>query len=320
MPTPVLYSCMEKLILIDGSGLIYRGFYAIPPFLKSPTGILTNAVFGFTTILLSIMAAQKPDYLAVAFDRKGPTFRHKAFEAYKATRVKAPQELYDQIPLVREVVETFGVPGFEAEGYEADDILATIVRQMKPNKNLEVLIATGDFDIFQIVGERVSILYPAKGFKQAEIMAQSDIEKKYGISPAQIPDYKGIAGDHSDNIPGVKGIGEKGAVVLLQQYGSLEKVYENLEALSPVMRKKLEDSRQQAIMSKQLATLEADIPMNFDLEACRTKAFNASSARKLFESLGFKSLMKRLDEMYEKEDAPQGANRASGEEPQRSLF
>ncbi|MEK7524405.1 MAG: 5'-3' exonuclease H3TH domain-containing protein [Patescibacteria group bacterium] len=299
---------MEKLILIDGSGLIYRGFYAIPPFLKSPAGTLTNAVFGFTTILLSIMATQKPDYLAVAFDRKGPTFRHKAFEAYKATRVKAPQELYDQIPLVREVVETFGVPGFEAEGYEADDILATVVKQMKPNKNLEVLIATGDFDIFQIAGERVSILYPAKGFKQAEIMAQSDIEKKYGISPAQIPDYKGIAGDSSDNIPGVKGIGDKGAVSLLQQYGSLEKIYENLEALSPGMRKKLEDSRQQAFMSKELATLVADVPVNFDLEACRAKSFDAASVRKLFESLGFKSLVKRLDEMYEKE------------EPQRSLF
>lgn len=294
---------MEKLILIDGSGLIYRGFYAIPPFFKSPTGAPTNAVFGFTSILLTILANHKPDYLAVAFDKKGPTFRHKAYKEYKATRVKAPQELYDQIPLVKDVVSAFGIPGFEVEGFEADDILAAIVALVGPKTDVHTLIASGDFDMFQIASDKVSILYPTKGFKEAEIFSADEIKKKYGITPGQIPDYKGLAGDNSDNIPGVMGIGDKGATKLLQDYGTLENIYEHLGDISEGVRKKLEASRDNAFMSKKLATLEVNVPLDFDLPACRAKHFNAKSVKQTLAGLGFKSLIKRIDEMYGDEPA-----------------
>ncbi|MBI2638503.1 hypothetical protein HYW83_02840 [Candidatus Peregrinibacteria bacterium] len=288
---------METLILIDGSGLIYRGFYAIPPFFKSPNGMLTNAVFGFTSILLTLLAGQKPTYMAVAFDKKGPTFRHKEYKEYKATRVKAPQELYDQIPLVKQVVDTFGIPGFEADGYEADDILATIARLLS-KKNLQILVATGDFDVFQIAGPHVAILYPAKGFKEAVVFDVKGIIEKYGIAPEQIPDYKGLAGDSSDNIPGVHGIGDKGATDLLKKYSTLENIYEHLPEITGALKKKLEDGKNDAFMSKKLATLDADVPLNFDLNACRVKNFDVDAAQRMFGDLGFKSLQKRLDELY----------------------
>lgn len=299
---------MEKLILIDGSGLIYRGFYAIPPFFKSPSGVQTNAVFGFSTILLSLLAIQKPDYMAVAFDKKGLTFRHKEFAKYKATRAKAPQELYDQIPLVKSVVKTFAIPFFEVEGYEADDILATIAKILSDKKDIEVFIATGDFDVFQIVRPGVSIIYPTKSFKESEIFGTIDVEKKYGLRPKQIPDYKGLAGDPSDNIPGVHGIGDKGATSLLQQYGTLENIYAHLDEIGGSLHKKLDAGQNSATMSKKLATLDAAVPLKFDLHACKVKHFNVAAVNKAFGDLGFKSLQKRL------------VNFLGGETKQGSLF
>lgn len=297
---------MEKLILVDGSGLIYRGFYAIPPFLKSPTGVQTNAVFGFTNILLSLISREKPDYMAVAFDKKGPTFRHKAFEAYKATRIKAPQELYDQIPLVKEVISDFQIPSFEIDGFEADDILATIVKKLAAQKNLKIFVVTGDFDIFQIVSDNTAILCPAKGFKEAEIFDAKGIKEKYGIHPNQIPDFKGLAGDHSDNIPGVHGIGEKGACHLLQKFETLEGVYKNLDQIPEGQRAKLAAGQHDAFMSKSLATLEYNVPFDFNLDSCRVKHFDAAEVRKTFAELGFKSLQKRIDDLYGTEEK-QGA-------------
>lgn len=288
----------EKLILIDGSGLIYRGFYAIPPFFKTSDGAQANAVFGFASILISLLTIQKPDYIAVALDKKGPTFRHKEFKEYKATRVKAPQELYDQIPLVQEVINAFGIPLFSAEGFEADDILATIAKRLSDNKNIQTFIATGDFDVFQAIGPNVSILYPAKGFKEAEVWTTEDVIKKYNLTPEQIPDYKGLAGDSSDNIPGVRGIGDKGATELLLKYKSLENIYEHLGEIGGAMHKKLEEGKDSAFMSKRLATLDSATPIDFDLSACRTKNLNISSVQNLFGKLGFKSLQKRLTNLF----------------------
>lgn len=289
---------MKKLILVDGSGLIYRGFYAVPPFFKSPTGVQTNAVFGFTSIILTLLKTQKPDYLAVLFDKKGPTFRHKAYEAYKATRVKAPQELYDQIPLVKEVVEAFGIPGFEADGFEADDIAATIAKKLSEENDVHVLIATGDFDLFQLAAPHVSILAPTKGFKEAEVFGVAQIEEKYGLSPGQIPDYKGLAGDHSDNIPGIYGIGEKGAKGLLKKYRDLDGIYGHISEIHGALHDKLEKGKESAFMSKKLATLEDCVPVEFNLEACLVRGFNTEKLRETFRKLGFKSLQKRLDELF----------------------
>jgi DNA polymerase-1 len=297
---------MKKLIIIDGSGLIYRGFYAIPPFMRSPAGLQTNAVFGFMSILLTILITQKPDYLAVAFDMKGPTFRHKEYTEYKATRTKAPDELYAQIPIVKSLTAAFGIPSFEVAGIEADDIIATVVKKMSGNRELLTLIATGDFDIFQVVGEGSEILYPEKGFREAKPLNAADIFAKYGIHPLQIPDYKGIAGDSSDNIPGVKGIGDKGAVSLLTKYGTLEGVYEHIDEIKGAMRKKLEESREIALLSKRLATLKSDVEIDFELEKCHAAGFNVSAAREAFRELGLKSLMRKLDELYGAEPGAEG--------------
>lgn len=305
---------MPKFILIDGSGLIYRGFYAVPPFFRSPDGKLTNAVFGFTSIILSLMAAHKPDYMAVAFDMKGPTFRHKEFKEYKATRVKAPQELYDQIPLVKNVVSAFGMPGFEREGYEADDIIATIVKNLSGKKELDILVATGDFDMFQVVRPGVSILYPVKGFKGAEKFGEHEIIEKYGLTPSQIPDYKGLAGDSSDNIPGVYGIGEKGAKNLIAKYGSVENIYKHLGEITGATHAKLAAGHESALQSKSLATLRYDVPIDFDLEHCRVKHFDLRKVKEVFGELGFKNLQKRIDGLFDKRVA------AETVAAQKSLF
>lgn len=289
---------MHKIILVDASGLIYRGFYAVPPFLKSPAGVLTNAVFGFANILFTILTTQKPDYLAVAYDKRGPTFRHKAFEAYKATRVKAPQELYDQIPIVKNLVATFGIPGFEADGFEADDVLATMIKKLKEQSDLQILVATGDFDMFQVVSPNVWILYPTKGFREAEIFKPEQVKEKYGLLPEQVPDYKGLAGDSSDNIPGVRGIGDKGATSLLQKYGNLENIYAHVDEVKGALQKKLIDGKEDAFMCKKLATLEANVPFDFNLDECRVKNFDVRNVRQLFGELGFKSLQRKLDELF----------------------
>lgn len=236
--------------------------------------------------------------MAVAFDKKGPTFRHKKYAEYKATRAKAPQELYDQIPIVKDVIKAFGLPLFETDGFEADDILATIAKKLEREGGLEILIASGDFDVFQIVRPHVAILYPTKGFKEAETFHQADIEKKYGLVPSQIPDYKGLAGDSSDNIKGVYGIGEKGAKDLLWKYKNLDGIYKHLAELSEGLRNKLEKDKASAFESRELATLRSDVPLEFNLQNCRVKNFDAKSVRSLLEQLGFKSLIKRLDDLY----------------------
>lgn len=290
--------------------------------MRSPEGVQTNAVFGFVNILFSLLNKHKPDYMAVAFDRKGPTFRHKEYTAYKATRTKAPDELYAQIPIVKDLATTFKIPSFEVEGFEADDILATIVTTLKDRHDLQILIATGDFDLFQIATDNASILYPTKSFKDADILSVADIQTKHGILPTQIPDYKGLAGDSSDNIPGVRGIGPKTAVQLLTDYKTIEGIYENIENIpSETIKNKLLLNKENAFLSKRLATLIHTVPMNFNLPACHIKSFDAVAIRALFDRLGFKSLKKRLDEQYGAEpiiDLTQ--EKAPVENSQSSLF
>lgn len=293
---------METLILVDGTGLIYRGFYSIPPFFRSPAGQQTNAVFGFASIMLSILQTQNPTYLGIAFDMKGPTFRHEEYKEYKATRVKAPDELFAQIPLVKDLVTAMGIPMFELGGFEADDLIATIATAMAPKSPdaqcCRVLIATGDFDLFQLATPNISMLYPTKGFKQADIFGIPEIQAKYELAPSQIPDYKGLAGDSSDNIPGVRGIGPKGATTLLKQYKNLEGIYEHLVEIKGAMRTKLETYREDAFTSRRLATLRRDVPVTFDLESCRLGSLNVEKIRESFVKLGFRSLLGKLDSVF----------------------
>lgn len=284
----------QKLILIDGAGLLYRSFFAIPASLTDPQGRPTNAVLGFINILLNILLTHKPDYIAIAFDKKGETFRHKEFKEYKANRVKQPQIFYDQIPMAKEVIAAFHIPLFEIDNYEADDIIATIAARLEKKDDLEILVATGDFDVFQIVHDRVKILYPEKGFKESKIFGPKEIIEKYGITSAQIPDFKGLCGDSSDNIPGVKGIGEKGARDLLAQYGTLEKIYENFDRLPDGIRKKLEAGRESAFFSKRLAKLVSEVPLEFSLEDCKISNLDPKQLIPTLEKFGFTGLIKRL--------------------------
>lgn len=198
-----------KLIIIDGNALIHRSFHALPPTLRTKKGVLVNAVYGFTSFLLKALNEFHPEYVVLTLDKKGPTFRHEAYTEYKATRVKAPDELYEQIPLVKKVAEAFNIPIFELSGFEADDLIGTICAQMKKEKNLETIIITGDFDTLQLIDSRTKVYTMSRGLSDSVLYGAEQVKARYNLEPDQIIDYKALRGDVSDNIPGVKGIGEK---------------------------------------------------------------------------------------------------------------
>ncbi len=222
----------KKLILIDGNAIIHRAYHALPP-LTTKKGEMVNAVYGFASTLLSVIEKFKPDYIAASFDLAAPTFRHKQYQQYKANRVKGPDELYAQIPHVKEVVRAFNIPIYEMEGFEADDVIGTIAKQESRIKSkelskneIETIIVTGDLDALQLVDEHTKVYTMRKGLSDSVLYDEAAVRERYGISPEQLKDFKGLRGDASDNIPGVKGIGEKGAVKLIQEYGSLENIFQ----------------------------------------------------------------------------------------------
>lgn len=296
----VLITAMKKLFLIDGNAIIHRAFHALPPFTTSK-GQLVNAVYGFSSMLLNIVNSQKPEFLAVSFDRKAKTFRHEEFEDYKATRTKAPDELYAQIPLIKKVVEAFSIPIYEIDGFEADDVLGTLAKQASdsntskdPEDTLHTYIVTGDMDTLQLVSKSVSVFAPQNGFKEALIYDPTKVIAKYGLSPNQVIDYKSLKGDASDNIPGVPGIGDKTATTLLQKYKTLDAIYENLDEITGAVHDKLANNREQAYQSQRLATIVLDVPMELDLERCKTHSFDEEKVTAAFEDLEFTSLLKKL--------------------------
>ena len=219
----------KRLVLIDGNALVHRAFHALPP-LTSPNGVITNAVFGFSSILIKMIKELKPDYIVATFDLAGPTFRHEEFEDYKSQRVKAPDELYAQMGLVKEVLNAFGIPVYTRQGYEADDVIGTIVIKAQKNDNLQIVITTGDLDTLQLVkGKKVVIFTLRRGVTDTVIYDEEAVKERYGLKPAQLNDFRGLKGDPSDNIPGVVGIGEKTAARLIGEFGSLDKLYDYLE-------------------------------------------------------------------------------------------
>jgi len=301
----------EKIILVDSSALIHRAFHALPP-LTTIAGEQVNAVYGFALILLSVLEKLKPRYIACAFDLKKPTFRHKIYKAYKAKRAKAPEELYEQIPRVKELVNAFNIPILEKEGYEADDVIATLKRKIeKEMPSGEIYILTGDLDTLQLVDKQTRVYTQKRGFKDLVIYDVGKIKERYGLSPQQMVDYKALRGDPSDNIPGVRGIGEKTALSLLKKFGSLEKIYQSLNKLQGAIKEKLEKSKQQAFFSKKLAVLVSNIPLKFSLKEARLADYDRQKVVKLFQELGFKSLLARL---------PESERQAAQKERQRALF
>ena len=294
------------LVLIDGHALAYRAFHALPDDLKTSQGELTNAVYGFTSMLLNVLREEQPTHVAVTFD-KGLTFRHDVYPDYKAHRTKMPDEMRSQMARVRQVVETLDIPVFEQEGYEADDLLGTLARQAEA-QGVDTLIVTGDMDLLQLVDEHTRVLTSRWRFSETVIYDLEGVQQRYGLPPAQLVNFKALVGDKSDNIPGVPGVGEKTAVKLLQQYGSLESIYEHLDEVQARFRNKLEAGRDLAFLSRRLATIVRDAPVALDLDACRVRSFDRGQVLDLFRELEFRSLVERLPGMEDQAQVqPAGA-------------
>lgn len=285
---------MEKrLVLIDGYAMLHRAYHAFPISLTTRNGEVVNAVYGFTKMLLSVIADLSPKCLAVAFDTPKPTFRHKEFIGYQAQRPKMDTQMEDQLNRVHQVLRALNIPIFAVEGFEADDVIGTLAKQAK-KKKMETIIVTGDRDIMQLVAGRIKVYVPAKGISSAKIFEEKEVEESLGVRPQQVVDYKAMVGDASDNYPGVPGVGPKTASFLLQQYGDLENIYRNLGKIKPVLAEKLKKGRESGELSKKLATIAQNVPIKLDLKACLVRDYDRQKAVKLFEELEFRSLVDKL--------------------------
>lgn len=285
-------------LLVDGNAIVHRAFHALPASLTDRKGRPTGAVFGFARILLAAIKQFEPNFMTVAYDVKGPTFRDDLFKEYKAKRVKAPQELYDQIPVTQEFLDALNIPHFGEEGFEADDIIGTLShRIVAEHKDAEVIILTGDGDTLQLVNHRVKVAMPQRGVQPPTVYDSVAVAGKYGLEPKQIIDFKALCGDASDNIPGVKGIGEKTAITLLKNYQTVENIYNNIDKIEPAsVKEKLIADKDMAVLSKELATIKTDIKLDFKLSDTRVHDYNREDAVSFLEQLGMRSLVARLPE------------------------
>jgi DNA polymerase-1 len=283
-------------MLLDGNGLIYRGYFALPP-LTTSKGELVNAVFGFCSIVLRGIADIKPDYVAVAFDLQGPTFRHEQYAEYKATRQRMPDDLRDQFPKVREVVKALRIPVYELAGYEADDVIGTITVDAE-RRGLDTTIVTGDLDMLQLVTDRTRLMTTRSGVENTILYDPAKIHERFELVPGQMIDYKALKGDPTDNIPGVPGVGEKTAAKLIREFGTLDALYERLDEVRPdKLRDKLAEHREAVFMGRGLTTIVRDLPVEFDLEAARLTDYDRETVIRLFREYEFRSLIERLPAM-----------------------
>ncbi len=287
-------SVSKKLMLIDGNSIAYRAFFALP-LLNNDKGIHTNAIYGFTTMLMKLLDEEKPTHLMVAFDAGKTTFRHKTFSEYKGGRQKTPPELSEQFPFIRDLLDAHSIEYYELDQYEADDIIGTLSAQAE-KEGFETVIVSGDKDLTQLSSDKVRVDITKKGITDLEKYTPAHIEEKYGLKPDQIIDMKGLMGDASDNIPGVPGVGEKTAIKLLKQFGTLEKVYESIDEVSGAkLKEKLSDNEQHAVMSKKLATITRTAPVTVKLDQLGKKEADSAKLIKLYKELGFNSLLEKLD-------------------------
>jgi len=279
----------KTLYLIDGSAYIYRAFFALPP-LNNSKGLQTNAVYGFTTTLMKIVREQKPDCLAVAFDEKGPTLRHEEFKEYKAQRPPMPDEMSAQIPYIHRMVEAFAIPAVKHPGYEADDLIGTLARQAEQT-GYDVVIVTGDKDMFQLLTSHIRIFDPVKNKWSGE----AECRERFGVEPARVVEIMGLMGDSTDNIPGVKGIGEKTATKLIAQFGTIEELLRRVEEVTPPRTKSmLIEQAEQARLSRRLATIQVDSPVQFDPSTYRLREPHMDQMVELLRELEFTSLLKSI--------------------------
>jgi DNA polymerase-1 len=290
---------MKKLILIDANAIIHKAFFALPE-LTNRKGEQINAIYGFSSILLKVINELKPDYIAAAYDLATPTFRHIEYEAYKAKRVKKPDELIEQIPKTKEILKGFNIPVLEKKGFEADDIIGTIAKQFT-KKRIEILILTGDLDTLQLVDNNIKVYALRKGMTDTMIYTEREVKQRYELKPEQLIDYKGLRGDPSDNIPGVAGVGEKTATALLKKFKTLENLYKNINKVdNEKLADRLKQNKKMAFFSKKLATIREDVPIKVSLKDLDWKKdFDILKAKQAFERFHFKSLIRRLPDYKE---------------------
>jgi len=315
---------LKKLMIIDGNALIHRSFHALPPTMTTKDGTVVNAVYGFVSFLIKAIRDLKPEYVVLTLDKKGPTFRHKKFKEYKAKRVKAPDELYAQIPMVKKLAEDFNIPVFEKDGFEADDLIGTIATKISARKNralpysCECVIVTGDKDTLQLVNEHTKVYSMSRGLSDAILYNSGLVKEKMGVLACQVVDYKALSGDASDNIPGVPGIGAKTAVSLLKEFDNLDNLYDyvarqpkadspradnsqlSTEKIKPRILDLLVKHKKSAYLSQELATIKCDVKINFDLEATRFFDFDKGKIIKALSELEFKSLLPRVQSLFNK--------------------
>lgn len=291
----------EKLLLLDGNSLAYRAFFALP-LLSNDSGIHTNAVFGFTTMLQKILAEEKPSKMLVAFDAGKTTFRHATFDEYKGGRQKTPPELSEQFPYLQKLIDAYRIKRYELEMYEADDIIGTLAKQAEQN-DIDVIIVSGDKDLTQLATNRIKVYITRKGMTDIEEYTPKHIQEKYGLTPQQIIDMKGLMGDTSDNIPGVPGIGEKTAIKLLKEYGTVENLYEHIDEMKKSkMKEKLIENEALAKMSKQLATINTNAPIEITLDDLNYPGPDEEAVLEIWKELQFKTLIEKSDFKVEEKE------------------
>ena len=286
----------KKLMLIDGHSILNRAFYGVPD-LTNSEGIHTNAMYGFLNIMFRFIDEEKPDYITVAFDLSAPTFRHKTYEAYKGTRKPMAPELKQQVPLIKEVLKSMGITIVEKEGFEADDLLGTLAKRSS-RAGIDVSIISGDRDLLQLADTNIKIRIPKtkKGVTEVEDYLPADVETLYGVTPVEFIDVKALMGDASDNIPGAPGVGPKTASALIVKYHSIENVFEHLEELKPPKAKKsISENIEQIKLSKFLATIDIDVPIDYDVESAVVGGYFNPDSYELFKRFNFKSFLKRFD-------------------------
>jgi DNA polymerase-1 len=294
----------KRLFLIDGSALAYRSYFA---FIRNPLinskGENTSAVFGFTNSMLKIIREEKPDYLAVVFDTKAPTFRHEIFKEYKSTRAKMPDEMSEQLPRIREVAEGMNLPVLEVDGFEADDLMGTLAKKAK-SEGMAVILVTGDKDFLQLVDEDVKVLNPRRAGEEPELLDAAGVEKKLGVPPEKVTELLGLMGDTSDNVPGIPGVGEKTALQLIKQFGSLEAALRNADKVKRKnVQKGLKEHADLARLSKRLVTIDVNVPFKIELSRLRTKEFDLARLKDLFKELEFSRFLQDLGSPDKEEKA-----------------
>lgn len=281
---------MEKLIVIDGNSLVNRAYYALPP-LNNPAGEPVQAVYGFATMLIKAIEDIKPDYIAVAFDLRAPTFRHKQYSGYKATRKGMPDELASQMPILKNMLKIMGIKCLESEGFEADDIIGTM---SKRNKVMTYII-TGDRDSLQLIDESTTVLLTKRGLTDIQAVDEQELKAAFKLTPSQVIEYKALAGDSSDNIPGVTGIGDKTAMNLLEKYDNIDNLYAHIDEITGAVQTKLINGKENAYLSKMLATIKTDMTLDCEIGQCTYIYPFDLKVRAFFEQMNFKSLLKRTD-------------------------